>query len=85
MKYSIMTLFLQPIYSIISHFISVIVFTAQSLIHGLYFNYSPSKQKFNNFVKEGEVQVQVASDHSLSINFLSFSLSSEKKKPPDRS
>lgn len=78
MKYSIMTLFLQPIHSIISHFISAIVFTPYSLIHRLYFNYSPNKQKF---VKEAEVsEVQVAYDHPFSVNFLSFPLSSEKKK-----
>ena len=70
MKYYIMTIFPQPIHSIISHFISVIVFTP----------YSPNKQKFNKFVKEAEVsEVQVAYDHPLSINFLSFPLSSKKK------
>lgn len=75
MKYYIMTIFSQPIHSIISHFISVIVFTP----------YSPNKQKFHKFVKEAEVsEVQVAYDHLLSINSLSFPLSS-KKKQPDRS
>ena len=75
MKYYIMTIFPQPIHSIISHFISVIAFTP----------YSPNKQKLNKFVKEAEVcEVQVAYDHPLSINFLSFPLSS-KKNQPDRS
>ena len=70
MKYYIMTIFSQPIHSIISHFISVIAFTP----------YSPNKQKFNKFVKEAEVsEVQVAYDHPLSINSLSFPLSSKKK------
>ena len=70
MKYYIMTIFPQPIHSIISHFISVIVFTP----------YSPNKQKFHKIVKETEVsEVQVAYDHPLSINFLSFPLSSKKK------
>ena len=71
MKYYIMTIFPQPIHSIISHFISVIAFTP----------YSPKKK----FVKEAEVsEVQGAYDHPLSINSLSFPLSS-KKKQPDRS
>ena len=70
MKYYIMTIFSQPIHSIISHFISVIAFTP----------YSPKKQKFNKFVKEAEVsEVQGAYDHPLSINSLSFPLSSKKK------
>ena len=69
MKYYIMTIFPQPIHSIISHFISVIAFTP----------YSPKKQKFNKFVKEAEVsEVQGAYDHPLSINSLSFPLSSKK-------
>ena len=42
MKYYIVTVFPQPIHSIISHFISVIAFTP----------YSPKKQKFNKFVRE---------------------------------
>lgn len=70
MKYHIMTIFPQPIHSIISHFISVIAFTP----------YSPKKQKFNKFVKEAEVsEVQGAYDHPPLYQFSFFPLSSKKK------
>ena len=72
MKYYIMTIFPQPIHSIISHFISVIAFTP----------YSPIKQLRLLVCQRSwgrQWSQQVAYDHPLSINYLSFPLSSKKK------